>query len=331
MSTDPDLPSPKILKDVPVIKELTTSKRRALAALDLTFLDDWMDNGPGRNPKYDRSSMLKGLLLCVADNIFNYRAIRDRLKTYPARRICGFTDDTPRLSTVWEFWGSVQPHLQAVFDRLAQLLDQLGIYGDTFALDSTDLPCSEDDPDGAWGWDDIEDEPYYGYGLLTAVDCATDLPGSAVVCQRKQHPETKTLECLGHLTTNTDVTQLLGDAWFDTLEYHYDCLDRDIRPISTFNPRNTGEDYDYRIEKLVDQGEADPGWIEDDDLDDEFSSRLAAERFHTVLKEDDQRLDFRSHGRDRVETHIYLVLIDRLLTGLGKWMDNPSANLRSIR
>ncbi|MFB6228414.1 MAG: hypothetical protein ABEH88_07590 [Halobacteriales archaeon] len=80
--------------------------------------------------------------------------------------------------------------------------DQLGIYGDTFGLDATDLPCSEDDPDGSLGWDDIEDEPYYGYGLLTAVDCATDLPGSAVVCQRKQHPETKTLEYLSGLLSS---------------------------------------------------------------------------------------------------------------------------------
>lgn len=51
MSTDSDLPSPKILKDVPVIKELTTSKRRVHTTLDLTFLNDWMDNGPGRNPQ----------------------------------------------------------------------------------------------------------------------------------------------------------------------------------------------------------------------------------------------------------------------------------------
>ena len=56
-----------VLDDTTVAKVLRSAKRRVIAALDLGFLDEWMDNGPGRNPKYDRSRMLRGLLLCPAE------------------------------------------------------------------------------------------------------------------------------------------------------------------------------------------------------------------------------------------------------------------------
>jgi hypothetical protein len=55
--------------------------------------------------------------------------------------------------------------------------------------------------------------------------------------------------------TKTDT--LLGDAWYDTLDLHDFCADREALPIYTFNLRNSEEDYDYRIEKLVEEGEMD--------------------------------------------------------------------------
>ena len=40
-----------VLDDTPVAKVLRSAKRRVIAALDLGFLDEWMDNGPGCNLK----------------------------------------------------------------------------------------------------------------------------------------------------------------------------------------------------------------------------------------------------------------------------------------
>ena len=48
-------------------------------------------------------------------------------------------------------------------------------------------------------------------------------------------------------------------------------------------------------------------------------------------KEGDRRLDFRVQGRHRVETHVGLVLIDRLLTALANRLDDPTANLRKAK
>ena len=56
-----------------------------------------------------------------------------------------------------------------------------------------------------------------------------------------------------------------------------------------------------------------------------------SDAFSSTTKEDDRRLDFRAQGRHRVETHVGLVLIDRLLTALANRLDNPIANLRKAK
>ncbi|MFB6150943.1 MAG: hypothetical protein ABEJ40_03970, partial [Haloarculaceae archaeon] len=90
-------------------------------------------------------------------------------------------------------------------------------------------------------------------------------------------------------------------------------------------------DYDYRIEKLVEEGEVDEELIDGVELGETFRQRQAAERLFSVLKDDDRKLEFTKHGFERVATQVYLVLIDRLLTALAKWKRNPEANLRSVR
>jgi|AntDeeMetagen285_2_1112576.scaffolds.fasta_scaffold08739_1 hypothetical protein len=329
MSSQTTLPA-DVLEDTPVAKVLRSAKRRVIAALDLDFLDEWMDNGPGRNPKYDRSQMLRGLLLCTAEVKFQFRELEECFGSLIGRLICDFDDGTPVLSTIWECWNRIQPHIQAVFDRIVQLLDSVGHYGNRFAFDSTHLPCARTDPDGVWMWESAAEEWVYGYGLLVAVDCASDLPAGAVVVQRKQHPETATLECFERLIENTDVTVALGDSAFDTLEFHGRCVDRQILPVCTYNPRNTADPLDivFRIQDTVEEYDV---HLDQDALDDAFDGRIAVERFFSTVKEDGRRLAFRVQGRQRVETHVGLVLIDRLLTALANRLDDPTANLRKAR
>ena len=319
-----------VLDDTPVAKVLRSAKRRVIAALDLGFLDEWMDNGPGRNPKYDRSRMLRGLLLCTAEVKFQFRELEECFDSVIGRLICDFDDETPVLSTIWECLNRLQPYIQRVFDRILQLLDSVGLYGDHFAFDSTHLPCSRTDSDGVWMWESASEEWIYGYGLLVAVDCASDLPAGAVVVQRKQHPETATLECLERLAENTAVTMVLGDWAFDTLEFHDRCVDRQILPVCTYNPRNTADPLDimFRIEAITEENGVQ---LDCDALQDAFDGRIAVERFFSTTKEGDRRLDFRVQGCHRVETHVGLVLIDRLLTALANRLDDPTANLRKAK
>ena len=246
------------------------------------------------------------------------------------RLICDFDDETPVLSTIWECWNRLQPYIQRVFDRIVQLLDSVGLYGDHFAFDSTHLPCSRTDSDGVWMWESASEEWVYGYGLLVAVDCASNLPAGAVVVQRKQHPETATLEAFERLVDNTDVTMVLSDSAFDTLEFHDRCVERQILPVCTYNPRNTADTLDivFWIEAIAEESGVQ---LDRDALQDAFDGRIAVERFFSTTKEDDRRLDFRVQGRHRVETHVGLVLIDRLLTALANRLDYPTANLRKAK
>lgn len=161
-------------------------------------------------------------------------------------------------------------------------------------------------------------------------DCASGEIAGAVVVQRKQHPETATLECFERLVENTDVTVVLGDSAFDTLEFHDRCVDRQILLVCTYNLRNTAAPLDitFRIEDTVEEHDV---HLDSDALDDAFDGRIAVERFFSTFKEDDRRLNFRVQGRRRVETHVGLVLIDRLLTALANRLDDPTANLRKTK
>jgi len=327
-----ETPSPSVLEGTEIARELGSVKHRLLAMLDFSVLDEAMDNGPGRNPTYARSGMTKGVLYAISQGKYSYEAIAGCLETYPARRLCGFGTETPAASTVCRFWKRVWKYLPLVFEYVTDVLEEYDIYGDTFAIDATALPTSEDDPDAVWAFDEhSEDNFYYGYGLIAVVDCASDLPAGAVFCQRKQHSEDQSLDCLEQVTETTEVETLLGDAWYDTLRLHDFCADREILPICTFNPRNSDENYDYRITQLVEDGEMDDEMLEDVDLNETFRHRQAAERLFGVLKDDERKLEFNKRGFERVATQVYLVLIDRLLTALAKWTRNPEANLRSVR
>src|SRR5699024_762399 len=81
----------------------------------------------------------------------------------------------------------------------------------------------------------------------------------------------------------------------------------------------------FRIEALAEESDVQ---LDRTALQDAFDGRIAVERFFSTAKEDDRRLSFRVQGRQRVETHVGLVLIDRLLTALANRLDNPTANLR---
>ena len=84
----------------------------------------------------------------------------------------------------------------------------------------------------------------------------------------------------------------------------------------------------FRIEAITEESDV---RLDCAALQDAFDGRIAVERFFSTFKEDDRRLSFRVHGRQRVETHVGLVLIDRLLTALANRLDDPAANLRKAK
>lgn len=158
-----------VLDDTPVAKMLRSAKRRIIAALDLGFLDEWMDNDLSRNPRYHRSQILHGLLLYTAEVKFRFREIVDCFDSVIRCLICGFDDETPVLSIIWECWNRLQPYSQSVFDRIVQLLDSTHLLVHAPIL--TVCGCRNQ----------LSRKWVYSYGLLIAVDCASDLPSGVVV------------------------------------------------------------------------------------------------------------------------------------------------------
>lgn len=132
------------------------------------------------------------------------------------------------------------------------------------------------------------------------------------------------------MTENTTVTEILGDSAYDTLEFHGRCLDDWTLPICTYNPRNTTDPLDivFRVEAFTEEYGVQ---LDRAALTDAFAGRIAGERFFSGLKEDDRKLTFRVQGRQRVETHVGLVLINRLVTALANRLDDPTANLRKTK
>jgi hypothetical protein len=151
-----------------------------------------------------------------------------------------------------------------------------------------------------------------------------------VTLQYKQHPETATLECYERVIENRTVTEILGDSAYDTLEFHSRCLENRTLPICTYNPRNTNEPLDivFRVEAFVEEYGVQ---LDRGALKEAVAGRIAGERFFSGLKEDDRKLTFRVQGRQRVETHVGLVLIDRLVTALANRLEDPTANLRRTK
>ncbi len=139
-----------------------------------------------------------------------------------------------------------------------------------------------------------------------------------------------TLECFDRLSTNTTITEILGDSAYDTLDFHDQCLDDGTLPICTYNPRNTAEPLDigFRVEALAEEHDVQ---LDRKALEAAFADLIVGERFFSGLKEDERKLTFRVHGRRRVETHVGLVLIDRLVTALANRLDDPTANLRRTK
>jgi hypothetical protein len=63
----------------------------------------------------------------------------------------------------------------------------------------------------------------------------------------------------------------------------------------------------------------------------ETCHRIAVERFFSIFKQDNRRLEFRVQGCRHVFLHVGLVLIDRLFTALAKRLDDSTANLRKAK
>ena len=155
------------------ISKVKSKGKAILKHLDLSFINDFYegikDTDRGRPPDYLPDAKLRGILYCLASGIRKIRGMARKLKETLAMLICGYQDGTPSAPTISRFFRFLSTIIDKIFHYLAAFATRLGIYGDTFLIDTTSIEVFEDDPDGKWNYDSTSKSWYYGYGLELVV------------------------------------------------------------------------------------------------------------------------------------------------------------------
>lgn len=312
------------------------SKGKAiLKHLDLSFINDFYgeikDTNRGRPPDYLPDAKLRGILYCLASGIRKVRGMARKLKETLAMRICDFQDCTPSASTISRFFQFLSTIIDKIFHHLATFAARLGIYGNTFLIDTTSIEVFEDDPDGKWNYDSTSKSWYYGYGLEMVVDWRTHLPVAGVFTNGKHVGDQEIEEGLNRMYKVKSPTVFVGDGEFDTKNTYNRVLEKKTLPVIKYNPRNTRDPLpiSFRIEEIVNETSDGKVHLNTSLLKQDYKKRIEVE--HSISTTKSLGLEYpQVRGYNAVKTHTILILIYRLAIGIYKYMENPNANLREV-
>lgn len=312
------------------------SKGKAIMKhLDLSFINemyrDIKDTNRGRPPDYQPEEKLKGVLYCLASGVRKIRGMARKLKETMATLICGFQDGTPSAPTISRFFHFLSSVIDKIFQHLAAFATGLGIYGNTFLIDTTSIEVFEDDPDAKWNYDATSKSWYYGYGLEMIVDWKTHLPVAGVFTNGKHVGDSEIEEGLNRMYEIVSPNVFVGDGEFDTKNTHNILLKRKTLPVMKYNPRNTKKptSFSFRIEKIVNETSNGKVHLNSNLLKQDYKKRIEVE--HSISTTKSLGLEYpQVRGYNAVKTHTFLILIYRLAIGIYKFMENQDANLREI-
>ena len=317
------------------LSKVKSKGKAILKHLDLSFIndlyDEMKDTDRGRPPDYLPDAKLRGVLYCLASGVRKIRGMARKLRETLAKLICGFQDSTPSAPTISRFYQFLGTVIERIFHHLAAFAARLGIYGDTFLMDTTSIEVSEDDPDGKWNYDSTSKSWYYGYGLELVVDWKTHLPVAGVFTNGKHVGDQEIEEELNRMYRIKSPTVFVGDGEFDTKNTHNRVLERKTLPVIRYNPRNTREPLpiSFRIEEIVNEKSNCKVHLNANLLKQDYKKRIEVE--HSISTTKSLGLEYpQVRGYNAVKTHTFLILIYRLAIGIYKYMENSDANLREV-
>jgi hypothetical protein len=306
-----------------------------LKHLDLSFINVYYkeikDTNRGRPPDYLPDAKLRGILYCLANGVRKVRGMARKLKETLAILICDFKDGTPSAPTISRFFQLLSTIIDRIFHHLAAFAARLGIYGNTFILDTTSIKVFEDDPEGKWNWDATKKEWYYGYGLEIVVDWKTHLPVAGVFTNGKHVGDQEIEEVLDRMYKVKSPTVIIGDGEFDTKNTHNNILDRKTLPVISYNPRNTRDplSISFRIEEVVNETTDGKVRMNLNLLEHDYKKRIEVE--HSISTTKSLGLEYpQVKGYNAIKTHAFLILIYRLAIGIYKFMEDQEENLREV-
>jgi hypothetical protein len=317
------------------LSKVKSKGKAILKHLDLSFIneiyDEIKDTNRGRPPDYLPEVKLKGILYSLASGVKKIRGMARKLRETLARLICGFKDSSPSAPTISRFFQFLGPVIDKIFHYLAAFAARLGIYGDTFLMDTTSLEVSEDDPDGKWNYDATSKSWYYGYGLEVVVDWKTHLPVAGVFTNGKHVGDEEIEEGLNRMYEVKSPSVFVGDGEFDTRNTHNKVLERKTLPVIRYNPRNTRDPLpiSFRIEEIANEISDGKVHLNTNLLKQDYKKRIEVE--HSISTTKSLGLEYpQVRGYNAVKTHTFLILIYRLAIGIYKYMEGPNANLREV-
>ena len=317
------------------LSKVKSKGKAILKHLDLSFIndlyDEMKDTDRGRPPDYLPDAKLRGVLYCLASGVRKIRGMARKLRETLAKLICGFQDSTPSAPTISRFYQFLGTVIERIFHHLAAFAARLGIYGDTFLMDTTSIEVSEDDPDGKWNYDSTSKSWYYGYGLELVVDWKTHLPVAGVFTNGKHVGDQEIEEGLNKMYEIKSPTVFVGDGEFDTKNVHNIVLGRKTLPVIKYNSRNAKVPLpiSFRIEEIVNKTSDGKVHLNTNLLKQDYKKRIEVE--HSISTTKSLGLEYpQVRGYNAVKTHTFLILIYRLATGIYKFMENPDMNLREV-
>ena len=306
-----------------------------LKHLDLSFINDFYDKmkdtSRGRPPDYLPEAKLKGVLYCLASGIRKIRGMARKLRETMAVLICDYKDSSPSAPTISRFFRSLSQIIDKIFHHLAAFAARLGIYGNTFLIDTTSIKVFEDDPDAKWNYDATSKSWYFGYGLEMIVDWKTHLPVAGVFTNGKHVGDSEIEEGLNRMYEIKSPNVFVGDGEFDTKNTHNILLKMRTLPVMRYNPRNTKKttSFSFRIEGIVSEKSNGKVHLNSNLLKQDYKKRIEVE--HSISTTKSLGLEYpQVRGYNAVKTHAFLILIYRLATGIYKYMENSDSNLREV-
>jgi len=315
--------------------------------LDLSFLNEFPVFAPdpwGRTREHEAPELL-GVLYCFSREIDGPRQIAEELRDELLYLQCGF-DKPPSRESINRFLTDLSLVCEDVFGSLVEQVAARDLLDNTYRIDSTDVRADPADDDATWNYDptadsdDSEDDDnevnsdgddeetdeqddddggfYYGYGCLI-VSTGPKLPIAAAFTQRKQVDQETARRVTRDALAVEKPVWMIGDAAFDMLDWHDDCIEDNVLPIAPYNSRNTDDplDIEYTIEDQIEE-HTDEIQLKQSVLKETYNRRTQVERTIGASKDCGLRTP-RVRGRVRVKTHVFLALCLRLVIAIANY------------
>ncbi|MFH1101551.1 MAG: transposase [Methanobacteriota archaeon] len=180
-----------------------------------------------------------------------------------------------------------------------QLLDKEFLNIHTIAQDGSILEGNQDDSEGEWGWDHINEQYIYGYKIHVDVDANAELPVALTITRANTHDSTQfqhLYTTVKSYNTRFPTRYFLGDKAFDSSKIRTMLLKDRVTPIIKIAKTRIKPRY--------------PPWFRT-----HYRKRTAVERFFSRLKEFLDLKKLQIYGRGTVQLYAYLICIGMLLIG----------------